>query len=141
MFEKDFITLYDLVGKMTLAHKEKLFSERELSQLTIRQIYYLKCISQLKTPALSELARCFKITKPSVTAIIQHLEEMGYVEKHQSPDDLRVFKVRLTARGERLARVDEEAMLELCSQITSVLTTEELDEFSFLLARLVVNLK
>jgi DNA-binding MarR family transcriptional regulator len=141
MFEKDFITLYDLAGHMAQAHKEKLFSDHELSQLTIRQIYYIKCINQLKEAALGDLARCFKITKPSVTAIIQRLSEMGYVEKHQSPDDLRVFIVKLTPRGERLARVDEEAMLELCSQISSVLNEKEVEEFSFLLARLVTHLK
>ena len=141
MFEKDFITLYDLVGQMAHAHKEKLFSERELSQVTLRQVHYLKCIRGLGNPTLSELAHCSHITKPSVTVIVQHLLELGYVEKHQSPDDLRVYRVRLTPRGERLARVDEEAMLEFCSQARSVLTESEAEEFSFLLARLVVSLK
>jgi len=141
MFEKDFITLYDLVGQMAQAHKEKLFSEHELSQVTIRQVYYLKCIRRLGTPTLSELAHCVQITKPSVTAIVQHLLDLGYIEKQQSHADLRVFRVKLTPRGERLARVDEEAMLEFCSQARSVLSEAEADEFSFLLARLVVSLK
>ena len=141
MFEKDFTTLYDMVGQIAQAHKEKLFSDHELSQLTLRQVHYLKCIRQLESPTLSELAHCFHITKPSVTAIVQHLVELGYIEKQQSPDDLRVFRVKLTPRGERLARVDEEAMLEFCSQARSVLTESEAEEFSFLLARLVVGLK
>jgi DNA-binding MarR family transcriptional regulator len=141
MLEKDFITLYDLVGQMIQSHKEKLFSDHELSQLTIRQIYYLKCIRQMKTPTLGQLAHCFNISKPSVTAIIQHLVEMGYVEKHQSSHDMRVFNVKLTPKGDRMAHVDEEAMLEFCSQVSSVLTESEVEEFEFLLARLVVNLK
>jgi DNA-binding MarR family transcriptional regulator len=141
MFEKDFISLYDLVGNIIQAHKESLFSDHELSQLTIRQIYYLKCISRLNTPTLSQLARVFKITKPSVTAIIQHLCEMGYVEKHQSHTDMRVFTVKLTQKGDRMAHVDEEAIMEFSSQVRSVLNEQEFEELEFLLARLLVSIK
>ena len=141
MLEKDFTTIYELVGQMIQSHKEALFSERELSQLSPRQIYYLKCIHQLKSPTLSQLARCVNITRPSVTVIIQHLLDMGYIEKHQSLKDLRVFTVKLTPKGERMARVDEEAVLEFCSQMRSVLSESEVEEFSFLMARLVVTLK
>jgi DNA-binding MarR family transcriptional regulator len=141
MFEKDFTAVYNLVGNIIQAHKESLFSDQELSQLTIRQIHYLKCISKLTNPTLTQLACAFKITKPSVTAIIQHLSEMGYVEKHQSSKDLRVFTVNLTPKGARMARVDEEAIMEFCSQARSVLAEKEVEELEFLLARLLVSLK
>jgi DNA-binding MarR family transcriptional regulator len=140
MLEKDFITIHDLIGQMIQTHKEILFGDQELSQFTIRQVYYLKSIRQLKTPTLSQLARYFNITKPSVTAIVQHLIEMGFIEKQQSEADLRVFTVKLTPKGKRMAGVDEEAMREFCSQMRSVLTEGEVEELSFLLAKLVTNL-
>jgi DNA-binding MarR family transcriptional regulator len=140
MFEKDFIIIYGLIGQIIRTHKEMLFSDQELSQLTLHQIDYLKRIHELKAPTLGQLARSFKITKPSVTAIVQHLSDMGYLDKIQSQDDLRVFTVKLTPKGERLVRVDEEALHEFCSQMRSVLNQSEVDELSFLLAKLVTTL-
>ena len=76
-----------------------------------------------------------------MTAIINHLVEMGYVEKSQSSTDLRIFTVRLTPKGERIVRVDEEAMMEFCSQMRSVLNEHELEELEFLMAKVVATMK
>lgn len=141
MLEKDFTIIANIIGRINHAHKEALFSGEDLSQLTIRQTDYLKIIASLRNPTLTDLARAFKITKPSVTAIINHLVEMGYVEKSQSSTDLRIFTVRLTPKGERIVRVDEEAMMEFCSQMRSVLNEHELEELEFLMAKVVATMK
>ena len=106
-----------------------------------RQIHYLKIIGRLRHSTLTDLARAFKVSKPSVTAIVNHLFELGYVEKSQSENDLRVFTVRLTAKGERIVRVDEEAVLEFCSQTRSVLSGQELEELEFLIAKIISTIK
>lgn len=140
MLEKDLISISETVEQLLQSHREALLNQEELSTLTMRQLFYLKQIGRLNAPSLSELAHLFKITKPSVTSLVNRLTHMGYLEKKQSSDDLRVFTVKLTPRAERLTRIDDEALMEFGSHIRSVLNEKELEEMEFLLAKLVTAL-
>jgi DNA-binding MarR family transcriptional regulator len=53
---------------------------------------------------LTELAHIARITKQSMGALVDSLEQNGYVERVQDPEDGRASRVRLTARGRRYAR-------------------------------------
>src|SRR5512146_435680 len=48
---------------------------------------------------ITTLARSARITKQSMSALVDHLEATGYVERVEDPDDARATRVRLTARG------------------------------------------
>ena len=48
---------------------------------------------------LTTLARSARITKQSMSALVDHLEKRGYVERVDDPDDARATRVRLTNRG------------------------------------------
>src|SRR4051794_27670502 len=53
---------------------------------------------------LTELAQTARITKQSMGALVDALEQSGYVERVEDPDDGRASRVRLTARGRKFAR-------------------------------------
>jgi DNA-binding MarR family transcriptional regulator len=53
---------------------------------------------------ITTLARTARITKQSMSALVDHLESTGYVERVADPDDARATRVRLTARGRAFAR-------------------------------------
>lgn len=53
---------------------------------------------------LTSLARASRVTKQSMSALLDHLEKHGYVERVPDPDDARASLVRLTARGRTFAR-------------------------------------
>ena len=53
---------------------------------------------------LTTLARHSRITKQSMSALVDHLEKHGYVERVPDPDDARASLVRLTSRGRAFAR-------------------------------------
>ncbi|HSM97359.1 MAG TPA: MarR family winged helix-turn-helix transcriptional regulator [Rhizomicrobium sp.] len=48
---------------------------------------------------LTTLARASRITKQSMSALVDDLERWGYVERVEDPDDARAIRVRLTAQG------------------------------------------
>jgi len=50
------------------------------------------------------LARAGRITKQSMSAIVDHLEKTGYVARVADPDDARAVRVRLTDRGRSFTR-------------------------------------
>lgn len=53
---------------------------------------------------LTTLARAARITKQSMSALVDHLEKHGYVERVADPDDARATRIRLTSRGRAFAR-------------------------------------
>jgi DNA-binding MarR family transcriptional regulator len=53
---------------------------------------------------ITTLARGARITKQSMSALVDHLERTGYVERLADPDDARAVRVRLTARGRAYSR-------------------------------------
>jgi DNA-binding MarR family transcriptional regulator len=53
---------------------------------------------------ITTLARGARITKQSMSALVDHLERTGYVERVPDPDDARAVRVRLTARGRGYTR-------------------------------------
>jgi DNA-binding MarR family transcriptional regulator len=60
---------------------------------------------------LSDLAEQAQVSKQTATALVDRLEEAGYVERRRDPRDGRVRLVRLSAKGESLlpvARAEEQ---------------------------------
>ena len=53
---------------------------------------------------LTVLAQTARITKQSMGALVDSLEEGGYVERVEDPEDGRASRVRLTASGRRFAK-------------------------------------
>jgi DNA-binding MarR family transcriptional regulator len=53
---------------------------------------------------LTAMAQTAHVTKQTMSALVDHLERTGYVERVADPDDGRAARVRLTARGETFTR-------------------------------------
>lgn len=53
---------------------------------------------------LTTMAQTAHVTKQTMSALVDHLERAGYVERIADPDDRRAARIRLTARGETFTR-------------------------------------
>ena len=53
---------------------------------------------------LTTLAQNARITKQSMSALVDSLEQGGYIERVEDPDDGRASRIHLTPRGRRFAR-------------------------------------
>ncbi len=53
----------------------------------------------------TDLAATARITKQSMGAIVDQVEEHGYVERIDDPDDGRAKRIRLTSRGRKVGRM------------------------------------
>lgn len=68
------------------------------------QLNVIKLIDQLGELSLSELAMKLATQNATVTGIIDRMDEAGLVTRARSPEDRRVWHVRLTERGRQIAR-------------------------------------
>lgn len=62
---------------------------------------------------VTTLAMRAQMTKQSMSALVEHLERQGYLERRPDPADKRASVVDLTARGEALVLVARRAIQEL----------------------------
>jgi DNA-binding MarR family transcriptional regulator len=71
-------------------------------ELTFAQIRALAALGREREMTAGELARSADLNPATVTAMLDHLEEAGIVERHRSTTDRRVCNVSLTDDGWKL---------------------------------------
>lgn len=99
--------------------KKASFEEKELEKISLNHLFYLTTIDEIEDATISSIAEKMKITKPSVTIMINKLIAQGFVYKVQSTDDMRVFNVFLTEKGRLLVDADKKAYENVCNKLYS----------------------
>jgi DNA-binding MarR family transcriptional regulator len=72
--------------------------------VTPTQLSVLKLLHEIGDLRLGELSRRISAQNSTVTGIVDRMVEGGLVERVQSADDRRVWRIALTARGREVAR-------------------------------------
>ena len=86
----------------------------------------------------SELTKSLMVTSGGMTAIIDRLEQQGYVERMPNPTDRRGVLVGLTAAGATLADRAMEAHAAVENELVAELSGQEQEQLARLLRRLLV---
>ena len=90
-----------------------IFSECGLSDITVRQIAYLKTIDEQGDVTFSRLAEITRNSKPTITEMVNKFVRMECVYREPSPDDGRIIYIRLTEKGRKIAQADHLALRRL----------------------------
>ncbi|MCR8844607.1 MarR family transcriptional regulator [Paenibacillus sp. SC116] len=65
-----------------------------------------------KAMRVSDISQLLQVTSPTITQIINRLEESGWVERYMDPEDRRVVRVKLTSDGEQIAAEAKKRFME-----------------------------
>jgi DNA-binding MarR family transcriptional regulator len=103
------------------------FSECGLSDITLKQIGYLKTIDECGEVTFSRLAKITSNSKPTITEMINKFVKMECVYREKSQDDGRIFYIRLTEKGQMIAHAEENALLQVIERIANSLDDKEMD--------------
>ncbi|MFZ7103930.1 MAG: MarR family winged helix-turn-helix transcriptional regulator [Peptococcaceae bacterium] len=93
----NFLKLIEIVAN----GKKKVFQCGEDTVLYRGEIHMLKMIGDHPGIYISEMARCFKITRAVVSKTIIKLEEKGLVRKEEDPENKKLVCLYLTPRGQK----------------------------------------
>jgi len=104
-----------------------IFSECGLSDLTVRQISYLKVIAEQDEVTFSRLAEITKNSKPTITEMINKFVRMECVYREPCPDDGRILYIRLTDKGQKIAKADHHALRRVIERMMDSLDEDETD--------------
>ena len=121
-----FIVLENLV-KIKSECSCETFSECGLSDITVKQIGYLRVIDEHGEVTFSRLAKITRNSKPTITEMVNKFLKMDCVYKEKSSDDGRIFYIRLTEKGRRIARAEENALLKVIEKMADSLDEKEID--------------
>lgn len=121
------------MGRMEEEAKEQY----NLKELTLTQMHYLEMISELENPNLTELAVAMKLTKPTVTVLVDKLIEKEFIYKVQSDADRRSNHLHLTERGKLINQMHDYAHRRMAEDMERKINTEEAIQLSELLEKII----
>ena len=104
-----------------------IFSECGLSDMTVKQIAYLKVIDEQGDVTFSRLAEVTNNSKPTITEMINRFVRMECVYREPSRDDGRILYIRLTDKGKKIAKSEEAALRRVIERMIDSLDEHELD--------------
>jgi len=104
-----------------------IFSECGLSDLTVRQIAYLKAIAEQDEVTFSRLAEITHNSKPTITEMINKFVRMECVYREPCPNDGRILYIRLTDKGQKIAKADHHALRRVIERMMNSLDEDETD--------------
>ena len=114
----------------------EIFSECGLSDITVKQIGYLRAIDEHGEVTFSRLAKITKNSKPTITEMINKFVKMECVYREKCSDDGRVIYIRLTEKGQMIARAEEKALMKVIEKMADSLDEKELDTLIEILEKL-----
>jgi DNA-binding MarR family transcriptional regulator len=104
-----------------------IFSECGLSDMTVKQIAYLKVISEQGDVTFSRRAEISKMSNASFTELVNKFVRMECVYREPSRDDGRILYIRLTDKGKKIAKAEEDALRRVIERMIDSLDEHELD--------------
>lgn len=105
--------------------EQEVMGSSNFAELTQKQLHYLEVISALKNPNLSELAKELRLSKPSITAIVDKLIEAGFIRKVQFDEDRRVSHIHMTTKGKEIEKIHDNIHNSIAGLFVSKLNKEE----------------
>ena len=125
--------------RLISAAEEDAKEQCEIQDLTTTQLNYLEIIGELKNPTITELASVMRLTKPSITIVVDRLAAKGFVRKVQSDSDKRSSHLHLTELGEQINKRHDYAHNYMIDLIEKKLDKSEVESFTLLLDKITNN--
>lgn len=99
-------------------------------------MFYIKEHSGCGTDGIkvSELSNSMKVAPPSITQMINGLEDNGYVKRNPDKEDRRVIRIKLTEKGENVIKKAMENLLNVVDGLVEYLGEEKSNELTEILS-------
>jgi DNA-binding MarR family transcriptional regulator len=109
--------------------------------ITATQLNVLKLLEEVKELSLSELSRRLAAQNSTVTGIVDRMVEAGLATREQSEEDRRVWRIRATERGQRIARDVAIAPWDLLRGAIASLGADEKTTLTRILTKLAAHVR
>lgn len=132
----DSLSLWVKLTRAYLTISKKVSENVKSFNLTEPQFGALECLGHLGPMTIGSLCGKQLVSGGNMTLVIDNLEKEGLAERIHSKEDRRTIVVQLTPKGEDLFKTVFIRHAEFISELTSVLSKEEITQLSGLLKKL-----
>lgn len=129
-----FERLSEVIKNLRIAYGKKF----GISPIQIQILFFLKN-KTTSAITLTELAKYFQLTKPTISDSLINLEKKGYIQKIQSKEDRRNELIHLTTKGLTLAKKLDNYLQPIANAIDKF-TIEEKEKLYVLLLEIINSL-
>jgi DNA-binding MarR family transcriptional regulator len=133
--EERLLEWFERLLKLKSECSSKIFTECGVPDITVRQIAYLKTIDDQGNITFSRLAEITRNSKPTITEMIRKFERMECVYRESCPEDRRVLYIRLTEKGQRIARAEHHSLCQVIEKMMNSLEKPEQERLICLLKK------
>jgi DNA-binding MarR family transcriptional regulator len=129
--------VFDKLLKIKSECSCKIFSECGFSSdITVKQVGYLKAIDEYGEVTFGRLAKITNNSKPTITEMINKFVKMDCVCRERCSYDGRVVYIRLTDKGQKIARAEEYALMKVIEKMADSLDEREIDTLIHILEKI-----
>jgi DNA-binding MarR family transcriptional regulator len=126
--EDRLIFLISKVCQKLIINLQKAFSENGV-EVTPVQVGLLFFLQKNDGSSLTQISQGLMLENPTVTGLIDRLENLGYVKRTDHPSDRRVYLVYLTEKGDKVAHKALPIVKKLNEEIKKGYSREEIEGF------------
>ncbi len=98
-----------------------------ISELSLRQLDYLKKFNGNDGVTTSHLAEILDLSKPTVTEMVKKFVKMDLVYKQSCATDGRVYYVKLTEKGQNIVNLEMMTWTYMAKKLRSQLDDKDLE--------------
>jgi len=113
-----------------------VMNKYKASELTIKQIEYLRKFDEYDFVTISKLAEELNLSKPSITEMVKRFIRLNCLKKEQCGHDARVYYLFLTERGKAIARMERIALEDFIGRVEDSLNEEEINDLVEILSKI-----
>jgi DNA-binding MarR family transcriptional regulator len=133
--QQKFIDMITLLIHKSEQTEEELISNSDLHDITSKQMEAIDLIFRFHNPTITELSGMLKITKPSVSVLVDRLCEKQLTQRIKSDEDRRSAHLHLTAEGEKIALFHRGLHTTFAKKLLKNLDKSEVQNLSALLEK------
>jgi len=137
---KEYHTLFSVFNRFMLIKTECRFhimDKHNITQLTLKQIEYLKKFDKREYVTISQLAKELSLSKPSITEMVKKFIQLDCVQKEQCNHDARIYYLFLTEKGKRIVRLEQITNAHFIRRVEKCLSKEEISLLIEILSKVV----
>lgn len=135
--KKKFFDTFTDFQCLILAHMNK----GDINGITASHYNAIEFILRKKGSTGKDIASAFKITPAAVSKQLKFLINNDFIAQNQDEADRRKFNLSVTEKGRFVVENSETFRKTMTQQITSVLTSAELEHFNYLLDKILNEIK
>jgi len=126
-----------------LVTESRRLSKEEASRhgVTATQLSVLKMLHEIGDLSLGSLSKEIRAHNSTVTGIVDRMEAAGLVERARSDEDRRVWIIRLTAAGRKVAEKAKVSPWDLLRQALEELSPGDQEKLTALMRKVAVNVQ